>query len=149
MIIRRMILEDYDQIYELWSKIKGFGIRSADDSKEGVERFIRRNPETCVVAETEGRIIGAILCGHDGRRGSMYHVCVAEEYRQQGIGHKLVLEALDRLRKEGINQVNLIAFRSNVTGNEFWKKNSGWVLREDINYYEFCLNENNNIRFIG
>lgn len=147
MMIRGMTLEDYDQVYELWSGIRGFGIRAEDDSREGVERFIRRNPGTCVVAEEDGRIIGSVLCGHDGRRGCMYHVCVAEGYRQQGVGHKLVLEALERLRKEGINQVNLVAFRSNAIGNEFWKK-SGWVFRKDIHYYEFSLNENNIVRFV-
>lgn len=76
MTIRTMKLEDYDQVYELWSGIKGFGIRALDDSKEGVERFMKRNPGTSVVAEADGRIIGCILCGHDGRRGCMYHVCV-------------------------------------------------------------------------
>lgn len=147
MIIRTMKLEDYDGVYELWSGIKGFGIRTIDDSKEGVEKFIRRNPDTSVVAEDEGKIVGAILCGHDGRRGSMYHVCVAAEYRHHGIGHKMALGALDRLKKEGINKVNLIAFRTNAPGNEFWKK-GGWSFREDVNYYEFDLNTENITNFM-
>lgn len=147
MTIRTMTLEDYDQVYRLWSGIKGFGIRTMDDSKEGVEKFIKRNPETSVVAEEEGTIIGAILCGHDGRRGCMYHVCVAKEFRNHGIGHKMALAAMERLRAEGINKVSLIAFKSNTIGNKFWKK-AGWTFREDLNYYDFPLNEKNITRFI-
>lgn len=147
MTIRTMTLEDYDQVYELWQGIKGFGIRTLDDSKEGVERFMKRNPGTSVVAEADGRIIGCILCGHDGRRGCMYHVCVSEEYRQNGVGKRMALEALERLKLEGISKVNLIAFRTNALGNEFWKK-SGWTFREDINYYEFTLNGDNMVNFI-
>lgn len=147
MTIRTMTMEDYDQVYKLWSGIKGFGIRTMDDSREGVEKFIKRNPSTSVVAEEEGNIIGAILCGHDGRRGCMYHVCVAGEFRNRGIGHELALEAMERLKEEGINKVSLIAFKSNAVGNEFWKK-VGWTFREDLNYYDFPLNQENITTFI-
>ena len=78
--IRTMVAQDYPDVYRLWKTIKGFGIRSVDDSQEGVERFIRRNPSTSVVAEAGGEVVGAILCGHDGRRGCFYHVCVREDY---------------------------------------------------------------------
>ena len=71
--IREMTLEDYDEVYALWMGIHGFGIRSIDDSKEGVERFLKRNPTTSMVAVADGKIVGAILCGHDGRRGCLYH----------------------------------------------------------------------------
>ena len=74
MNIRVMTIEDFDQVHALWMSIKGFGIRSVDDSKEGIERFLKRNPTTSVVAEEDGKIVGAILCGHDGRRGCLYHV---------------------------------------------------------------------------
>ena len=67
--IRVMTLEDCDEVYALWMGIHGFGIRSIDDSKEGVERFLKRNPTTSMVAVADGKIVGAILCGHDGRRG--------------------------------------------------------------------------------
>ncbi|MEY8353139.1 GNAT family N-acetyltransferase [Lachnospiraceae bacterium 54-53] len=146
-MIRTMTLEDYDRVYELWSGIKGFGIRTADDSREGVEKFLKRNPGTSVVAEEKGRIIGSILCGHDGRRGCMYHVCVAEKYRKRGVGHEMALEAMERLKKEGINKVSLIAFRSNAPGNEFWRR-TGWTYRDDLNYYDFCLNEDNITKFV-
>ena len=145
--IRVMTLEDYDQVYHLWSGIKGFGIRTIDDSREGVEKFLKRNPTNSVVAEKDGEIIGAILCGHDGRRGCMYHVCVAKAWREHGIGHKMALAAMEALKAEGINKVSLIAFRSNTIGNKFWRK-VGWTFRDDLNYYDFTLNEKNITRFI-
>ena len=82
--VRVMNSRDYDQVYALWKTIKGFGIRSMDDSREGVERFLKRNPTTSVVAEEDGKIVGAILCGHDGRRGCLYHVCVDPAHRCGG-----------------------------------------------------------------
>lgn len=146
-MVRVMTIEDYDQIYKLWSKIKGFGIRSIDDSREGIERFLKRNPTTSVVAEEDGKIVGAILCGHDGRRGCFYHVCVDEEYRMRGIGKSMVVFAMEALKEERINKVSLIAFTKNDIGNAFWKE-IGWTKREDLNYYDFTLNEENITAFI-
>jgi ribosomal protein S18 acetylase RimI-like enzyme len=139
-------MDDYEEVYALWMSIHGFGIRTMDDAKEGVERFIRRNPTTSMVAVLDGQIIGAILCGHDGRRGCLYHVCVREAYRKHGIGQKLVLACLDALRKEQINKVNLIAFQSNEVGNRFWQ-GLGWDFRSDVNYYECILNPDNVTNF--
>jgi len=147
MNIRVMTIEDYEGVYELWCSIKGFGIRSIDDSKEGIERFLKRNPSTSVVAEEDGRIIGAILCGHDGRRGCFYHVCVKDGYRQHGIGKSMAVFSMNALKAEGINVVSLIAFKHNSVGNAFWK-GVGWNFREDLNYYDFSLNEENITAFI-
>ena len=141
-MIRTMTIEDYDQIWKLWMSIKGFGIRSIDDSREGVELFLKRNPTTSVVAVEDGKIVGSILCGHDGRRGCLYHVCVDEEYRMRGIGKSMVVKAMEALKDEHINKVSLIAFTKNDIGNAFWKE-IGWTKREDLNYYEFTLNEAN------
>ena len=102
-MVRIMTIEDYEGVYALWKKIKGFGIRSIDDSKEGVARFLKRNPTTSVVAEKDGRIVGSILCGHDGRRGCLYHVCVDEDYRRHGIGKRMVVFAMKALKEEKIN----------------------------------------------
>ena len=145
-MIRAMTLEDYENVHALWMRIKGFAIRSIDDSKEGVERFLNRNPGISVVAEEDGKIVGAILCGHDGRRGCMYHVCVHPDYRRRGIGKEMVVYAMKQLQEEGISKVSLIAFTSNDIGNAFWKT-IGWTKREDLNYYDFTLNEDNIIRF--
>lgn len=141
-----MTLEDYDDVYALWKTIHGFGIRSIDDSREGTARFLRRNPTTSIVAEADGKLIGAILCGHDGRRGCFYHVCVHEDYRKRGIGKQMAIAAMRALQAEQINKVNLIAFKTNEIGNQFWQE-SEWSLRDDINYYEFNLNEENITKF--
>lgn len=134
--------KDYEQVRELWMSIKGFSIRSVDDSEEGVLKFLRRNPTTSVVAKADGRIVGSILCGHDGRRAGLYHVCVREEYRKHGIGKRMVEFCLQALREEGISKVSLVAFTNNDIGNAFWT-NMGWTKREDLNQYEYTLNENN------
>ena len=116
-MIRTMTIEDYEQVHDLWMKIHGFGIRSVDDSKEGGERFLKRHPTTSVVAVEDDKIVGAILCGHDGRRGCLYHVCVDEAYRMRGIGKTMVVFAMEALKTEGINNVSLIAFTKNDIGN--------------------------------
>ena len=146
-MVRVMSIDDYDQVYALWTKIHGFGLRSVDDSREGIERFLQRNPTTSVVAEEEGKIVGAILFGHDGRRGCLYHVCVDEEYRMRGIGKSMVVFAMEALKKEKINKVSLIAFTKNDIGNAFWNE-IGWTKRLDLNYYDFTLNEENITAFI-
>ncbi len=140
--VRSMQIEDYDQVYALWMTIHGFSIRTIDDSREGVERFLKRNPGISVVAEMGGRVVGAILCGHDGRRGCLYHVCVHEAYRMHGIGRAMVVHCMNALQQEGINKVSLIAFTKNDIGNAFWKQ-IGWTKREDLNYYDFVLNQKN------
>ena len=145
-MVRVMTIEDYDQVHALWMRIKGFAIRSIDDSKEGVARFIRRNPTSSVVAVEDGKIVGAILCGHDGRRGCLYHVCVDPEYRRRGIGKEMVVFCMEALKKEDINKVCLIAFSANDVGNAFWHK-VGWIEREDLNYYDFVLNSENITKF--
>ena len=137
-----MQIEDYDQVYALWMTIHGFSIRTIDDSREGVERFLKRNPGISVVAEMDGRVVGAILCGHDGRRGCLYHVCVHEDSRMHGIGRAMVVHCMTALQQEGINKVSLIAFTKNDIGNAFWKQ-IGWTKREDLNYYDFVLNQKN------
>jgi len=145
-IVRTMQIEDYDQVYALWMTIKGFSIRSIDDSSEGVARFLKRNPTTSVVAVMDGKVVGAILCGHDGRRGCLYHVCVQEQYRMLGIGKAMVVACMNALREEKISKVSLIAFTKNDVGNAFWRC-IGWTKREDLNYYDFVLNQKNIERF--
>lgn len=141
--VKTMTIEDYQGLYALWKTIRGFGMRSIDDSREGVGRFLERNPATSVVAMSgEGEIVGGILCGHDGRRGCLYHVCVREDCRRKGIGKAMVVHCMNALRAEEINKVSLIAFTANDVGNAFWNQ-IGWTRREDLNYYDFTLNEAN------
>lgn len=135
-------MDDYDEIYALWCKIKGFALRSIDDSKAGIQRFLQHNPTTSVVAVEDGRIVGGILCGHDGRQGSFYHVCVDPEYRMRGIGKAMVVKCMEALQAEKINKIALIAFVQNDVGNAFWNE-IGWRKRGDANYYDFILNDEN------
>lgn len=144
--VRTMKIEDYPGVRALWMTIKGFAIRSIDDSCEGVARFLKRNPTTSVVAEENGEIVGAILCGHDGRRGCLYHVCVREDRRMQGIGKAMVVHCMEALKEEQISKVSLIAFTVNDIGNAFWRC-IGWTKREDLNYYDFVLNTENIVKF--
>lgn len=144
--IQTMTIEDYDKVKELWMTIHGFAIRSIDDSYEGVLRFLRRNPTTSVVAKMGDEVVGAILCGHDGRRGCLYHVCVREDVRRCGIGKKMVTHCMNALKEEKISKVSLIAFSTNDIGNAFWNT-IGWTKREDLNYYDFVLNDENIVRF--
>ena len=147
MDIRVMTIGDYEKVYGLWRTIRGFGIRSVDDSREGIERFLRRNPTTSITAWDGEELIGAILCGHDGRRGCLYHVCVRKGYRRQGVGKAMVVACMEALNAEKINHVSLIAFTRNDIGNAFWNK-IGWTRRQDLNYYDFMLNEANITAFI-
>lgn len=142
LIIREMKQSDYDKVYALWEEIKGFALRSVDDSYEGIARFLKRNPTTSIVAIVDDTVIGSILCGQDGRRGCFYHVCVHKAYRHEGVGHKMVQKALQALEKEKISKVSLVAFKENGIGNSFWKE-EGWVLRTDLNSYDYTLNKEN------
>lgn len=144
--LRVMTIEDYDAVYKLWMDIKGFAMKSVDDSFEGVSQFLKRNPSTSVVAVEDGKVIGSILCGNDGRRGYLYHVCVHPDYRLKGIGKAMVVFAMEALRKENISKVSLIAFSKNDLGNAFWNT-IGWTKREDLNFYDFVLNKENIERF--
>lgn len=149
----------YEEVHRLWEHIDGFGLRSIDDSREGITRFLRRNPGLSVVAVAEEetpspsgagrreRIVGSVLCGEDGRRGCLYHVCVEKRYRREGIGAGMVERCMHSLREIGINKVSLIAFTCNDIGNTFWKSER-WTKREDLNYYDFTLNEENITSFV-
>ena len=136
---RLMSIEDYKQCYDLWIKC-GNGLNDKDDSPEGIDKYLKRNPTTSFVATCDGKVVGVILCGHDGRRGIIQHACVSPDYRRLGIGNRLVELALEALKKEGINKVLLVAFKKNEGGNAFWEA-QGFTLREDLNYRNKALAE--------
>lgn len=140
MNIRTMTISDYDAIYALWTSCKGMGLNNLDDSREGIERFLLRNPETCFVAEDSGELVGVIIMGHDGRRGYIYHTAVNPKFRRQGIARQLVDTALDALKRQGINKVALVVFNRNNDGNAFWEK-IGFSPREDLVYRNKSLTE--------
>ena len=140
MQIRKMTIGDYEEIYALWTSCKGMGLNSLDDTKEGIEKFLNRNPETCLVALSDGRIVGAIMVGTDGRRGYIYHTAVHPDYRRRGIAKALVEAALAAVEKLGINKVALVVFGRNKDGNAFWEM-MGFTTREDIIYRNKTLVE--------
>ncbi|MBD5434470.1 MAG: GNAT family N-acetyltransferase [Treponema sp.] len=133
MQIRKMQIEDYEAVYRLWLSCKGMGLNSVDDSREGIEKFLRRNPETCFVAEKDGKIAGVILAGNDGRRGYIYHTAVSSEQRRQGIASRLLDAVLTAFENIGITKVALVVFERNADGNAFWEK-AGFTVREDLVY---------------
>lgn len=116
------------------------GFNNLDDSREGIGKYLKRNPDTCFVALEGDALAGVILCGHDGRRGFIHHMAVAEGYRNNGIGTALVDAALSALRAEGIHKVALVAFKYNEAGNAFWEK-MGFTVRDDLNYRNRALSE--------
>ena len=141
MNIRPMSIADYDQLRALWLSTPGMGLNDLDDSREGIARFIARNPITSFVATENGcDVIGAIMCGHDVRRGYIYHTCVRADRQGEGIGRALVEAALDALKAEGIHKVALVVFDRNKKGNTFWEK-LGFTTREDLTYRNRTLTE--------
>lgn len=140
MKIRKMTVNDYDAVYHLWMSCVGMGLNNLDDSKEGISKFLNRNPDTCFVAVKEEEIIGVIMAGNDGRRGYIYHTSVHPDYRRQGIAKKLLDCSMKALADCGINKVALVVFDRNENGNEFWEK-QGFTTREDLVYRNKALTE--------
>jgi len=140
MNIRVMTPADYDGVYSLWQNTPGMGLNNIDDTREGIEKYLYRNPTTCFVAENKGEIVGVILTGHDGRRGYIHHLAVAENCQRQGLGSALLDAALEALKAEGIIKVALVVFARNEKGNAFWEK-MGFTVREDIIYRNKALTE--------
>ena len=131
--IRTMTMEDYEAVYDLWIHTPGMGLNTLDDSRDGIGKYLRRNPSTCFVAEEDGTVTGALIAGHDGRRGYIYHLAVRQQYRKRGIGKRVTEAAMEALEKEGIHKVSLVAFKRNDVGNGFWEA-QGFSVREDLVY---------------
>ena len=140
MDIRKITLNDYDEMYALWLSCKGMGLNDTDDSREGIGRFLDRNPHTCFGAFENGILIGVILAGNDGRRGFIYHTAVSPHCRKRGVGTALVNAALDALKGLGITKTALVVFGRNEPGNAFWEK-QGFTARDDLVYRNKALAE--------
>ena len=144
IIIRNVTIGDYDRILELWNSTKQSkrALNPVDDSREGIERYLRRNPATCFLAcpeEDPRQVIGVILTGHDGRRAIIHHLCVRPEYRRHGIAGMLLGKAEEALRAEGITKIFGLVFKDNEAANAFWE-NQGYTLRTNLNYRNKSLN---------
>ena len=124
------LIEAYDEVMTLWRQCEGVGLSDAD-SRENIRSYLERNPGMSFVALTEGRIIGAVLAGHDGRRGYIHHLAVHPEWRRLGLGRELVDRSLQTLKGIGIHKCHLFIFNDNTGGIDFWKS-VGWQQRMDI-----------------
>jgi len=142
MQISLMDIRDYPEVSRIWQTTEGMGLRSLDDTREGIEKFLQRNPRTCFLCRLEDRIAGAILAGHDGRRGYIYHAVVREDFRNRGIGRKLVQSVIESLKSEGINKVAPVVYSRNKEGNRFWES-LGFETREDLVYRNLSINADN------
>lgn len=140
--VRQVTGDDYDALFALWNSTEQSrrALNPVDDSREGIDRYLKRNPGTCFAAVEEGRVIGVILAGHDGRRGIIHHLCVYPDYRREGIAARLVSAAEAALKKEGIQKVFGLVFTDNDTANAFWER-QGYSLRTNLNYRNKSLNE--------
>lgn len=137
--IRLFRAADYDAVFRLWKRSEGVGL-SESDRREGVVAYLRRNPGLSFVATKGGRIVGAVLCGHDGRRGYLQHLAVAKRYRGRGIGRRLVEACLAKLRAAGFLKCNIFVFSTNVEGLQFWRRR-GWKSRPDLRLMQVMLRE--------
>lgn len=142
MEILVMDKKHYNEVYTLWNETPGIGMRSLDDSEIGIAKFLDRNPNTNFICRIDDKLVGVIMCGHDGRRGYIYHTAVHENYRKMGIGKALVDSAINSLRNEGINKVALVVFSDNQLGNAFWQA-LGFDVRDDITYRNLSINSVN------
>ncbi len=142
MKIARMKIDDYDAIYQIWSRSEGVTLRSIDDSKEGISRFLVRNPNNNFTCRVDGNIVGGILAGHDGRKGFIYHTVVDEQYRGRGIGKKLVQKVVDAFKKERITKIGVLVNADNHPGNGFWAS-LGFAHADDLNYRLLPLDPSN------
>jgi ribosomal protein S18 acetylase RimI-like enzyme len=128
--IRELTIEDYPQVIALWEETENIGISSAD-SIDNLEVFIKRNPGLSFVAEDDHSIIGAVLGGHDGRRGAIYHLAVQKEFRGENIGKFLLDHCLEGFKQVGIERCHIHVYADNLQGIKFWQKNS-WFLRPEL-----------------
>lgn len=140
MEIRKMLVGDYEKVYALWTSCSGMGLNDLDDSREGIAKFLIRNPDTCFVTIEQDGVVGVILAGHDGRRGYIYHTSVHPDYRKRGIATKLVNTVMKALEGCGINKVALVVFARNQGGNAFWER-TGFTIREDLIYRNKTIRE--------
>jgi len=137
--VRLFRIEDYDAVVALWRRTEGVGLNESD-TRPAIAAFLRRNPKLSFVAESNGRIVGAVLCGHDGRRGYLHHLAVSKRHRGCGIGRQLVDAGLAKLRQAGISKCNIFIFARNTEGMKFWK-HTGWSLRTELRLMQIRLDD--------
>ncbi len=128
--IEPMTIDHYDEVIALWKASENVGLSSADE-RESIKSYLAHNPAISFVAKENDHIVGAALCGHDGRRGYLHHLAVKESHRKRGIGTKLAERCMESLRNDGIQKCHLFVFHTNKKAKAFWEK-IGWSPRSDI-----------------
>jgi ribosomal protein S18 acetylase RimI-like enzyme len=142
MEIRTFTMDRYDEVLALWRRTPGICVRDAD-SRDAIERYLRRNPGLSFLGMANGKIVGCALSGHDGRRGYLQHVVVDPVYRRRGLAQELVLRCLAALEGEGILKVHLEVLVTNVEAHDFWTRR-GWKRRDDIHRFSIIRSESQN-----
>ena len=143
MTLRKMTIDDYDDIIAMFRATPGITVREVD-SKDATRRYLERNPGLSFVAMVNERVVGCVMCGHDGRRGYLQHLVVKPEHRRHGIGKALVTACINSLKQIGIYKTHLFILKSNSLADAFWASN-GWILRDEINLYSYNDSSNENI----
>ena len=130
VVIQEMVIDDYDEVRALWELSDGIEV-SDIDSSASIDRFLRRNAGLSFVAREDDQLVGAVLCGHDGRRGYIDHLAVHPSYRRQGVGRSLVSRCLFHLMRIGIRRWNLFVLKNNQDARNFWT-HLGWAERVEL-----------------
>lgn len=135
MLIREMTIDDYEEVYQMWQTTSKRALSKADE-KPQIERYLQHNSGMSQVAVIDGKIVGTVLAGHDGRRGFIHHMAVMPEYRRQRIGCALAWKAIEKIKAEGIDKTHIFCYQNNETGQSFWR-DFGFVKRDDVFVYSF------------
>lgn len=135
MIIREMTIEDYEEVYNMWQITTKRALSKADE-KPQMERYLKHNAGMSQVALIDGKIVGTVLAGHDGRRGFIHHMAVMPDYRRRRIGHALAETAIKKIGEQGIDKTHIFCYRNNETGQSFWR-DFGFEKRDDVFVYSF------------
>jgi len=130
-MIVEFTMDRYPQVHALWEATEGVGLHDDCDSPEGIQAYLGRNPGMSFVALDGEAVVGAVLCGHDGRRGYLHHLAVAPSHRRRRIGRELTDACLAALRSLGIRKCHLFIFSDNSDGLAFWRA-VGWSQRSDV-----------------
>lgn len=140
MQIRPMTIEDYEEVFEMWQITTKRALSKADE-KSRIDSYLKRNAGMSQVAVVDGKIVGTVLAGHDGRYGFIHHMAVAPSCRRQKIGHSLAEKAIEKIKSEGIDKTLIFCFQNNETGQSFWR-DFGFEKREDIFVYSYDNHKN-------
>ena len=136
MNIRPMTVDDYDEVFAMWQITSKRALSKADE-RDQIARYLKRNEGMSQVAVIDGKIVGTVLAGHDGRRGFIHHMAVLPQYRRRHIGHQLAERAIACIAADGIDKTHIFCYQNNETGQDFWR-DFGCEKRDDV--YVFSYN---------